>query len=110
MIFAVHLTPQGSSPACSIIVDAPSFYDAREWARSAHGERLDDVVLHAHPVLESDGVIVVGATHQTPFERERDHRESITTRAYEKGVAAGIELGVSQAVKQIKAVQKPRKR
>jgi len=95
VIFAIESVEGAQGTLARVVfVDAPSFYDAREWGRAKYGERLQLVLAHTKPILDSDGpVLKVGAVHQTPYERESEHRESITARAYEKGLKVGIERG-----------------
>jgi flagellar biosynthesis/type III secretory pathway protein FliH len=98
MIFEIYL--KGESCDAPVFADAPSAYDAVQWARARYGERYLDVKLRddSAPEAAGVGVIIVERTTQTSYERDRAHAETIIRQAYDAGYAAGDAAGYERGL------------
>lgn len=92
MLFGVWLRANGRIP--HEVVDALSWYDAREWARGRYGLALSDVLELKAGEFERLGfetTAIAPRAAPTAYEREQEHRESIEHRAYERGRLDALE-------------------
>lgn len=102
MIFGVWLHANGRIP--HEIVDAPSWYDAREWARARYGEAFLDAVLlkddePAKMGFETTAIAPRATT--TSHERHVEHIEAVEAAAFARGQRDGIVKASVQVLSEV---------